>query len=83
MSSHTYHPSIHEHGLADGCPRCAEHAETPWLSLDNENLEALVRRTQKWRRDPFAARPRTENEHKAMRKIEQHLRILDRIEKYL
>jgi hypothetical protein len=37
MASHTPHPDTHEHGLADGCPRCDELAERP-LELDHENM---------------------------------------------
>ena len=43
--SHTIHPDSHEHGLADDCPRCAEHAEHPLTSLDARNLRTLVERT--------------------------------------
>lgn len=81
--THTIHPSINEHGLADNCPRCAEHAEQPWFSLDNANLEALIRRTQAWRRDSSQSPPRSQTELTAMLKIEQHLRILERMERYL
>lgn len=35
---HTHHPP----GLHDDCPRCAEQAEDPFGTLDNENLVALV-----------------------------------------
>lgn len=45
MTAHAPHPDTHEHGLQDGCPRCAEHAERPWATLDGGNLAALVRRT--------------------------------------
>lgn len=38
---HTDHPDVHTHGLADGCPRCEEHAENP-TSLDARMLGALV-----------------------------------------
>lgn len=60
MASHTFHPDTHEHGLADGCPRCDEHAERPWVGLDAENLENL--------RDRIAnALPaRSDNEARAM-----------------
>lgn len=42
MVSHTIHPDSHEHGLSDDCPRCLQHAVTPALTLDDENLTALV-----------------------------------------
>lgn len=44
MSQHTYHPDSHEFGLADGCPRCEEHAGHPFESLDKGNLTALLER---------------------------------------
>ena len=42
MSTHTIHEDISSHGLADGCPRCAEHAEDPIRDLDRGNLRDLV-----------------------------------------
>lgn len=80
---HTYHPSIHEHGLADNCERCAEHAEQPWFTLDDENMGNLVRRTKRWRDGDMSCRPRSDNEAKAMRQIDRHLTIMHRVEKYL
>ena len=44
MTMHRSHPDSHTHGLADGCPRCAEHAEYPFDGLDERNLAALVNR---------------------------------------
>lgn len=44
MSAHTVHPSIRENGLADGCPRCSEHAERPFHGLDDGNMESLIDR---------------------------------------
>lgn len=41
-TTHTIHEDISSHGLAPGCPRCAEHAENPVRDLDLENLRALV-----------------------------------------
>jgi hypothetical protein len=38
---HTFHPDTHTHGLADGCPRCTEHAQHPEASLDDRNLAEL------------------------------------------
>jgi len=40
MASHAYHEDTHEFGLADDCPRCAEHAAHP-VTLDDQNLAAL------------------------------------------
>lgn len=43
MTIHTIHPDSHTHGLADDCPRCAEHAVDPVLTLDDGNLARIVR----------------------------------------
>ena len=43
MTIHTVHPDSHTHGLADDCPRCAEHAEDPVSTLDGDNLRRIVR----------------------------------------
>lgn len=37
MATHTVHPDVHEHGLADDCPRCEELAARP-LELDDEMI---------------------------------------------
>lgn len=42
MTIHTIHEDSHTHGLADDCPRCAEHAEDPVSTLDGENLRRIV-----------------------------------------
>jgi len=44
MTAHIVHPSIRENGLADGCPRCGEHAEYPFEGLDDGNMESLIDR---------------------------------------
>jgi hypothetical protein len=46
MTVHSRHPDTHEHGLADGCDRCAEHALRPFDGLDARNLAALYRRVR-------------------------------------
>lgn len=82
MSVHTLHPDSHTHGLADACPRCAEHAADPFSSLDDENLQMLVGRTQLWMRDEGDFFPRSDTEQKAMCQIETSLRnaaVLQRI----
>ena len=76
MSTHTRHPDTHAHGLADDCPRCNEHADHPFESLDDGNLRALVRRTRLWMEN--AAYARSENELRAMRIVEVALRQADR-----
>ena len=72
MSTHTQHVPIREGGLADDCPRCAEHAEHPFDSLDRDNLFALAERTKAWMRDDEF--PRSEVECVAMRKVEAAIR---------
>ena len=64
MSSHTYHPDSHEHGLADGCPRCYEHSLHPFETLDDTNLRNLTLRVRE------DAEARSENERTAMNVIE-------------
>ncbi|KKM88667.1 hypothetical protein LCGC14_1256380 [marine sediment metagenome] len=63
MATHSDHPSIRDNGLADGCPRCKEHAEYPFEGLDDGNLESLI--------DRLASRAdsRSVNEDNAMRVI--------------
>lgn len=40
---HTHHDvDIHETGLQDDCPRCAEHAENPIRDLDERMLRDLI-----------------------------------------
>jgi hypothetical protein len=82
MATHTIHDDTHTHGLADNCPRCDELANNPVFLLDNTNMENLVRRTKEWMHNP-SVRPRSNNEHKAMRMVEQHLRIIERLNPYL
>ena len=72
MSVHNHPPAIREHGLQDDCPRCAEHAERPEMSLDDGNLRNLVERTQGWMSDGENCYPRSETEATAMRAIEVH-----------
>lgn len=42
MTVHSPHQDSHVHGLADGCPRCDEHANNPIPSLDSANLARLI-----------------------------------------
>lgn len=44
VATHNDHPSIRDSGLADGCPRCKEHAEYPFEGLDSGNMESLIDR---------------------------------------
>lgn len=73
MSSHTPHPDSHEHGLADDCPRCGEHAQHPFESLDDANLLNLLSRVN------LDLPARSDNERKAMDVIEDTIRRYDRI----
>lgn len=41
-TTHTIHSDISVSGLADGCPRCEEHAKDPIRDLDLENLRFIV-----------------------------------------
>lgn len=60
MATHTFHPDTHVYGLADGCPRCDEHAQNPMVGLDSANLAALRHRLA------HALPARSENEARAM-----------------
>lgn len=44
MSTHRVHEDVQTHGLADDCDRCAEHAQHPLTSLDEQSLQALLAR---------------------------------------
>lgn len=55
MTTHTYHEDSHTHGLADGCPRCEEHAEHPERNLDSRNLKRLMEGKLYTRLDQVAA----------------------------
>jgi len=72
--THTYHPSIREHGLQDGCDRCAEIAFDPFVGLDADNLRLLLIRTQKHQPS------RSMNELEAMGIMEQTLRRSDQLD---
>lgn len=65
--SHTVHPDSHVAGLADGCPRCAEHAKDPLVTLDDLNIRDLVTRAV----DETPAR--SETEALAIREVERVL----------
>lgn len=60
MTTHSYHPDSHEYGLADGCPRCDEHARNPEQGLDSRNIANLRERIDK------GLEPRSNNEKLAM-----------------
>lgn len=42
--SHSAHPDVHTHGLADGCTACEEHASQPTHNLDEWMLRDLLSR---------------------------------------
>lgn len=63
MIAHNVHPSIRENGLANGCPRCHEHAGMPFLGLDDGNMRDLIVRIEA--RIP----PRSTNEAIAMARV--------------
>lgn len=64
MTVHSYHPDTLVTGLADDCPRCAEHAQHPRESLDRQHLAQLEARVL------TGAPPRTATEEIAMRNWE-------------
>ena len=66
MTAHGVHPPIGKNGLADGCPRCAEHAVDPFYGLDDANFGMLLTRTLGWMRDDQDSFPRSDTEHVAM-----------------
>jgi len=74
VSTHTLHPDTHEHGLADDCPRCAEHAEYPFLSLDRENQRALLIRVN------LDLPPRSLTEARAMLNVVEAMREVGKVE---
>jgi hypothetical protein len=79
MTVHSYHPDTHEHGLADGCERCAELAADPFAGLDDENLRLLAGRAVLWMRDEVY--PRSQNEALALRAVERALTAARRLER--
>lgn len=66
--THTPHPDVHQYGLADDCPRCAEHAEHPLDSLDRECQRDLLERLN------YDWQPRSETEALAMHNLERTMR---------
>lgn len=74
MSAHTYHPDSYAYGLADDCPRCAEHAEQPFDTLDDENLLALAIREER------GYDARSDTEARAMAALARHRRAQARLE---
>lgn len=64
MSTHSPHPPILEHGLADGCERCEEIAQDPFASLDDANLGIILALAQD------GSRARSHNEWVAMQEVE-------------
>ena len=64
---HTYHDNTLIHGLADGCPRCDEHAADPMRALDDPHIADLIQRCQDGL--PY----RTDNEALAMNEIKFHM----------
>jgi len=73
--THSPHPPIQTDGLADGCPRCDQHAADPFVSLDEVCLRELVSRL----RDGKS--PRSDNEARAMDVVRRARRDGRRAEK--
>jgi hypothetical protein len=63
MSTHSIHEDVHTHGLADGCPRCAEHAENPLRDLDDDVVRGLMERVVS------EESPRSDSERLAMHNV--------------
>jgi hypothetical protein len=80
-ATHVAHPHIINHGLADGCERCAEIAADPIANLDDKNLIDLINRTIMWRGDKEF--PRSDNELRAMREMEKILVAVERVEQIM
>lgn len=80
MTAHASHEASLEVGLADGCPRCEEHAQRPLDSLDAAHLNDLWLRMVRWEYlDAEDARPRSEAEALAMSSLREHARFLRRV----
>lgn len=62
MTTHSFHGDVHIRGLIDGCPRCAELADSP-IELDDVTVKHLRDRV---RQNKPA---RSANEAIAMRRI--------------
>ena len=77
--THGPHEPILEAGLADGCERCDEIANDPFIGLDDDNLRALILRTYRWMRD--SEFPRSHNENRAMRIVETSVRRAEQIKR--
>ena len=73
MTFHTFHEDPQTHGLADGCPRCAEHTADPALSLDSENLTTLVTRLH------YGKQERSRNEQIALVSLDDLMLRIGRI----
>ncbi len=74
-ATHRYHPDImsgdpEDAVLYDDCERCDEHAAHPDAGLDAPNLVTLYTRRE----------PRTNNERKAMRRIDAAVSIIRTID---
>lgn len=67
MAVHEHMVALREHGLQDGCERCAEQAQRPFETLDHENILALIARVKE------RLEPRSEHEATAMRKVRDAL----------
>jgi len=75
MAAHNHPASIRERGLADGCPRCEEHAKEPFEGLDDENLNNLLAR------ELGELTPRSKNEAYAMSEVRKAIHMARRIQR--
>ena len=60
MATHTLHPDLGTHGLADDCRRCEQLADAPFSLLDDAMLGALIDRCE------AGLDARSHNERRAM-----------------
>lgn len=72
---HTFHPPTLEYGLSDDCPRCSQHADDPFASLDQAHIADLWRQML---RVEFRGGGgyRTHAEARACRQLYGHARFL-------
>lgn len=80
MTSHAYHefdtPNVVLH---DGCPRCEEHAERPWDTLDGHQFLRLMNLAIEYNFGGSLKRPQTHNDRVAVENLYSVLKTLDRL----
>jgi hypothetical protein len=79
MALHSSHGTTLLIPLVDGCPRCEQHAQHPFDSLDDAHLRQLTERVLAWMSYKSDSSPRSNNERLAMRQIEDVIRKYRRL----